>query len=80
MSDQCKHCEYVGDIKACLSVECFQHESWYAKKQQATIDRLNIELDDKIDTIEILKGQCAGAVFDYRRIKAYLDATTKEDK
>ena len=44
MTDQCMHCELKGDIKKCLAIECFQHENWYAKKQQSRIDALEKKL------------------------------------
>jgi hypothetical protein len=40
MTDQCKNCDLHGKINECLSTECFQHENWYAIKQQNYIDRM----------------------------------------
>jgi len=46
MTDQCKHCTVRGDLRACLAVECFQHESWYAIEQQKRIDKLTAALEE----------------------------------
>lgn len=44
MSDICFHCTARGDIAACQAATCNQHDSWYAKRQQAEIERLNARL------------------------------------
>lgn len=31
MADQCKHCEYRGNIEECEKTDCTIHESWYVK-------------------------------------------------
>ena len=46
MTDQCKHCSYRGDLKACLAAECFHHENWYAIEQQKRIDKLTTALKE----------------------------------
>lgn len=46
MTDQCKHCELRGDIEKCLAADCFQHENWYAIKQQERIKELENALND----------------------------------
>ena len=59
MSDQCKHCTVRGDIKDCLSTECFQHENWYAVKQQEHINELqaqNVKLQQANDEAQSLIG------------------------
>lgn len=48
MTDQCKHCTYRGDIKACLAAECCQHENWYAVEQQKQIDELEHAVCEEI--------------------------------
>jgi len=40
MSDECKYCEFRGNIHDCIDAECNRHESWYAKAQQKEIDNL----------------------------------------
>ena len=50
MSDQCKHCTMRGDITEYLATECFQHESWYAIQQQATIATLT----EQVRVLELL--------------------------
>ena len=40
MTDQCKHCEYRGELKNCRAADCFHHESWYAQQQQRALDEL----------------------------------------
>jgi hypothetical protein len=52
MSDQCKRCICRGDFKACQSVECHQHESWYAKQMAARVKELEEELDIAVEVIE----------------------------
>ena len=46
MTDQCKHCSYRGDLKACLAAECFHHENWYAVEQQKLVDELTTALKE----------------------------------
>ena len=55
MSDQCKHCTMRGDITECLATECFQHESWYAIQQQATIATLTeqVRAQDKWISVDV---------------------------
>lgn len=48
MTDQCKHCTYKGDIKACKAAECFQHENWYAKQLQTENEALKSELSNVV--------------------------------
>ncbi len=47
----CEPCESRGDIKKCLTVECFHHENWYAKQQQERIDELQ-------DTLTLISEWC----------------------
>lgn len=28
--DQCKHCEFRGDMKKCIEAECSHHTNWYS--------------------------------------------------
>ena len=40
MSDQCRHCTVRGDIVACKSTDCSQHDSWMVKELEAENKRL----------------------------------------
>ena len=53
MSDQCKHCQLMGDIEGCLITECFHHENWYAKEQQKEITSLKDALNEVCHDIRL---------------------------
>lgn len=44
MTDQCKNCKAIGDIKWCLMVECDQHNGWFAKQQIERVVKLETAL------------------------------------
>lgn len=35
--DQCKECQFRGDIEKCEAASCSKHDSWYAKQLQERI-------------------------------------------
>jgi len=45
MSDQCKHCEVLGNIDRCIRTDCFIHESWYSIKIQIDLDFVRNEIE-----------------------------------
>lgn len=45
MSDQCKWCIVRGDMTACTSTECFQHENWHAIQINQQLADLKAEND-----------------------------------
>uniref|UniRef100_A0A6H2A540 Uncharacterized protein n=1 Tax=viral metagenome TaxID=1070528 RepID=A0A6H2A540_9ZZZZ len=40
MSDQCMYCVKRGNLTGCQATDCNQHESWYAGRLRATLDRI----------------------------------------
>ena len=61
MSNPCAYCSHMGNIDACLSVECSYHDSWYAthirtenknsKHLQAALDLCNYECKRAMDML-----------------------------
>ncbi|MCP5008302.1 MAG: hypothetical protein GY941_30865 [Planctomycetes bacterium] len=47
----CKYCALKGNIEKCLSADCAQHDSWYAKEQQEKIEGLQ-------DTLTLITEWC----------------------
>ncbi|MCP5004956.1 MAG: hypothetical protein GY941_13630, partial [Planctomycetes bacterium] len=47
----CKYCALKGNIEKCLSADCAQHDSWYAKEQQEKIEELQ-------DTLTLIAEWC----------------------
>jgi len=44
--DHCKHCTVRGDIEACKSTPCSNHDDWYSKQLAARISELENEIED----------------------------------
>jgi len=55
MTDQCKGCCIRGDIERCRSTDCFQHDNWYAVKQQQEIDQLKANFEDMRNRNAVLR-------------------------
>ena len=60
MTDQCKHCSFIGNLAECLKADCYQHENWYAKKQQERISKLEGFLSLAIHEAEGWYDECRG--------------------
>lgn len=52
--DECKHCEYRGDIEKCKSVSCSKHHTWYAEAQQQEIEVLRAQLTECIAALKAM--------------------------
>lgn len=38
----CKHCIYRGDYETCVTIPCWQHESWIGQERKDRIKKLTI--------------------------------------
>jgi hypothetical protein len=65
MTDQCKHCNLKGDLKACKSSECSIHENWYAVEQQKIIDEQRIAIIDMHASLRTCFNSSQGALDQY---------------
>lgn len=69
MSDICFHCTARGDIAACQAATCNQHDSWYAKRQQAEIKRQQAEIERLNARLKVLQdAQVAAVNGDHRNL------------
>ncbi len=55
MTDQCINCALKDDLNACQTADCFQHESWYARKMQSQIEQLEKDKNNLSGLIENLQ-------------------------
>lgn len=57
MTDQCRHCQLRGNLKACMAIECSKHEDWYPQQLQQQNDKLTADNAALVEENQALRNE-----------------------